>query len=587
MLRDHPATDHNDIARITRAQRLDQLGGQCFMACRLAGNAHNMHVIVDGVLCGLFRGLKQRAHIHIKPDIGKGRCNHLCPAVVAILAHFHNQHARAAALVFGELLDRALNGGKAFVALVSGTINARQGFHLGAVAAKLFFHSHADFPHRGACACGINRCFQQVATLGRAAGDLGQGRLAGRLVAAGAHFFQPRNLAFAHFLVVDFQNVDRVFFVFAIFVHAHDHLVAAVDHRLAGGGRFLDAQLGHAAGNRLGHAAHFLDLLHQGPGFFDQLVGQAFHVIRACQRVYHLGNAGFFLQNQLRIAGNACRKFGGQGNGLVQRVGVQRLGAAQNRAQRLVGGAHHVVVRVLLLQRHARGLAMGAQHFRALVLRAKFGHHPVPQGAGRAQFGDFHKEIHTDRKKERQPPREFINIHTRLNGRAHIFAPIGQGIGQLLHQVGAGLLHVIARDRDRVEFRHLVRGIFDDIGNDPHRGFGRVNIGVTHHEFFQNVILNGARQQRFIVALFFAHHDEIGQNRDHRAIHGHRNRNLVQRDAVEENFHIFHAVDRHASLAHIAHHTGVIAVIAAMGGQIEGHRYTLLARRQRLAVKGV
>src|SRR3546814_17475412 len=42
-----------------------------------------------------------------------------------------------------------------------------------------------------------------------------------------------------------------------------------------------------------------------------------------------------------------------------------------------------------------------------------------------------------------------------------------------------------------------------------------------------------------------------------------------------------------SDLADIAHHTRMVAVIAAMGRKVEGHRKALLTRRQIAAVEGV
>src|SRR3546814_7257599 len=63
-----------------------------------------------------------------------------------------------------------------------------------------------------------------------------------------------------------------------------------------------------------------------------------------------------------------------QCDGLVQGIGMQRLGAAQHGSHRLDGGAHHVVVGVLLGERDARSLAMRAQHRRARLLRVELLH---------------------------------------------------------------------------------------------------------------------------------------------------------------------------------------------------------------------
>jgi hypothetical protein len=78
-----------------------------------------------------------------------------------------------------------------------------------------------------------------------------------------------------------------------------------------------------------------------------------------------------------------------------------------------------------------------------------------------------------------------------------------------------------------------------------------------------------------------------GEDRDHRAVHGHRDRHLVERDAVEQDLHVVERVDRDARLADIALHARVIAVVAAVGGEIEGDRKALLPRGEIAAVKGV
>ena len=76
------------------------------------------------------------------------------------------------------------------------------------------------------------------------------------------------------------------------------------------------------------------DFLNVLPGLVHQFVGQALHIVAAGPRVHHLGDAGLFLQVDLRVAGDARRKIGGQRDGLVERVGVQRLRVSQDRGHR-------------------------------------------------------------------------------------------------------------------------------------------------------------------------------------------------------------------------------------------------------------
>jgi hypothetical protein len=70
-------------------------------------------------------------------------------------------------------------------------------------------------------------------------------------------------------------------------------------------------------------------------------------------------------------------------------------------------------------------------------------------------------------------------------------------------------------------------------------------------------------------------------------IHGHGDANFVQRNLVEQHLHVLDRIDRHAGLAHVAGHAGMVAVIAPVRGQVKGDRHALAAGGQRLAVESV
>ena len=146
---------------------------------------------------------------------------------------------------------------------------------------------------------------------------------------------------------------------------------------------------------------------------------------------------------------------------------------------------------------------------------------------------------------------------------------------------------MVAADRDGVEFRHFGGRVFNDVANDAHRRLRRVDVGVAHHEFFQNVILNRACQLVLAHALLFSRDHIAGQDWQHGAVHGHRDGNFVERDLVEEDFHVFNAVDRYAGLADIARDARMVGVIAAVRGQVERDRHALPARSQGFAVESV
>ncbi len=82
--------------------------------------------------------------------------------------------------------------------------------------------------------------------------------------------------------------------------------------------------------------------------------------MRAAKRIDHARDPAFLLQHQLRVARDAGAEIGGERDGFIKRIGVERLRAAQHCRHCLHRGADDVVVGVLFLQADAAGLAMGA-----------------------------------------------------------------------------------------------------------------------------------------------------------------------------------------------------------------------------------
>src|SRR3546814_17038696 len=121
-----------------------------------------------------------------------------------------------------------------------------------------------------------------------------------------------------------------------------------------------------------------------------------------------------------------------------------------------------------------------------------------------------------------------------------------------------------AGGRDAVELGHLARRIAENVADDPHRGLGRVDIGVTNHELLEDVVLDGPVEQFAIDPLLLARDDEEGEYGDHRAIHRHRYRHLIARAAVEEDLHILAAVDRAPRLADVPRQARMVAVLPAL-----------------------
>ena len=160
---------------------------------------------------------------------------------------------------------------------------------------------------------------------------------------------------------------------------------------------------------------------------------------------------------------------------------------------RLDSRAGYVVERILLGERPARGLAMRTQGQRFRVLGVEF-------------FDDFRPE-HTCRTHLAISMKWFIPIaqkNDRRGAKASTDIPAARPHAGTPDRRPACrptrcrpwrlLLHMVAGDRNRVELRHVLRGVFEDVGDDLHREFRRINIGIAHHELLEDVVLDRTRQ---------------------------------------------------------------------------------------------
>ena len=179
------------------------------------------------------------------------------------------------------------------------------------------------------------------------------------VVALGAQPLELGDLLAVDVVVVDLEHVELVLGGEPVGVDADHLLGAGVDPGLGAGGGLLDAHLGDALLDGLGHAAGLLGLLDVRPGPLGEVVGQPLDVVGAGPRVDGARRTALLLEQQLGVAGDPGREVGRQRDRLVEGVGVQRLGVALGGGHRLDAGAADVVEDVLRGERPAAGLASG------------------------------------------------------------------------------------------------------------------------------------------------------------------------------------------------------------------------------------
>ena len=214
-------------------------------------------------------------------------------------------------------------------------------------------------------------------------------------------------------------------------------------------------------------------------------------------------------------------------------------------------------------------------------------HGSPPEQPRSAQLRDLDVEIHADAEEERQTTGEFVDVQATRQGGLHVFDTVREGEGELERRWRPGFLQVIAGDGHRVEAWHVPRRVGDDVRDDPHRGPGRVDVGVAHHEFLEDVVLDGARQPVLGDALLLGSDDVGGEHGEDGAVHRHRHRHFVEGDAGKEGLHVLHRIHGDAGLADVPRDPGVVGVITAMRGEVESHRDPLTAGGEGFPIERV
>ena len=146
---------------------------------------------------------------------------------------------------------------------------------------------------------------------------------------------------------------------------------------------------------------------------------------------------------------------------------------------------------------------------------------------------------------------------------------------------------MITGDRDRVELRHLLRGVLEDISDNLHGELRRIDIGITYHELFQYIVLDRTGHFLQLSTLLQTCVDIECQYRKHTTIHGHGNRHLVQRNTIEQHFHVLQGTDRYTRFTYITNHTFVVGIVTTVSRKVERNGQTFLTGSQVTAIESV
>ena len=239
-------------------------------------------------------------------------------------------------------------------------------------------------------------------------------------------------------------------------IHANEHVLYRVKASLLDGSGFFDAELGQPCLNGLGHSPELFYLLKKFLHAFHELRAALLNGDAAAQGIHKAGDPAALLNANLRFAGDSRREIRRQGNGLVERIGMKGLGSAQCCGHGFKGSARNVVVGLLLGQAPARGLAVRPEDSTLGIFGIERSHDSVPDRPSGAELGHFGHKVHPNGPKEAESRSKFVDVKARRKSGAQILQPVCKRIGEFQFGRGAGLVHVVSRDRNAIEFGHAL-----------------------------------------------------------------------------------------------------------------------------------
>src|SRR5258708_11930234 len=327
------------------------------------------------------------------------------------------------------------------------------------------------------------------------------------------------------------------------------------------------------------HAAHGVETVKILESAFFHVQGELFHEVGTAQRVHGLGHAGFVSDDLLRAQGDTGSVGGGQRQGFIVGVGVQRLSTAQHRGQGLYGHAGNVVHGLLRGERDASGLSVEAHQPSALLFGAEaVFHQPVPDFARGAELGDLLEEIVVGIEEEAEPGTKVIHVQAAATSPLHVLHAVIDGECQLLQRRGTGFADVISADGNAVELGSELGSELESINHQPHGWRGRIDVFLLRDVFLENVVLKGAGNFLPVGPLLFRHHQIHGPQDRGRRVDGHGDRGLFQINAVEQYLHVFQRIYGHAAPADFAFAGRMVGVVAHQRRQIQRDRKPSSAR---------
>ena len=248
---------------------------------------------------------------------------------------------------------------------------------------------------------------------------------------------------------------------------------------------------------------------------------------------------------------------------------MQRLRAAECRSERLQRDTHDVVERLLCSECHAAGLRVKPETAAVVVGAKTFAHQARPEPACRTELRDFLEQIAVRREEEGQSWCECVDGEPCIDGLLHVCQRVGKGECEFLYRGRTGFANVVTRNRNRIPQWHFFCTEPEHLGGQRERWRGRIDVCAARDVFLEDVVLHRAGKCSACNTAFFRDDDVHREQRGRGRVDRHARRDLVERNSVEENVHVFDGIDRDTDTPDFPARSGRVGVDAHLRRQVE------------------
>src|SRR6266849_6083630 len=207
---------------------------------------------------------------------------------------------------------------------------------------------------------------------------------------------------------------------------------------------------------------------------------------------------------------------------------------------------------------------------------------PRPDAPPGPVLGHFLEEVGVRVEEEAQARREPVGGEPAADELLHVGAPGRKRVRHLLGGRGSRVA-VVRGDADGVHAGQPLHRVLDQVAGEPHRLLDGEEPRAARAELLQEVVLHRAADPLVRNAPLARRQLVHGEEDGGGGVDGHRGRDPLQRDALEQLLHVGERPDRNAHLADLAFRLRIVGVEAELGGEVEGQREPRLALLEQVA----